>query len=275
MSTSSYIIELFKWSPGNQRYEKKDDCTLSLDSDSGEMDIKSSADSTVYLRVNIKTESVTILSRQKAKVASMYNRDFTIDYEMFYDSKKFGFRFDSRSASSEQNFYDTFSKTKAKVRFTDYYPSGNKKIEGTKTDDGYNGFCIEYYDAKGSPIKYIGEFEDDLYDGEGEFFSHDGNIRLICRNICSGKPNGKGKLIVGRNRNEYMIEMKDCEYPSDSDIYTQRAFAHVEPEYADILACIRFESLSLEERTLYLFKELRKLKESGEVKKTPSIFNIF
>lgn len=276
---NTYIVELFKWDNEKQLYEKKDDCLLSLDSLNGTLKLESSkTEKVLYLSVNIVNENILILSRERNNVASMYNPTFTIDYEMFYDGKKFGIRFDSRSSASETNFITEFKKCRSKVQAKEYYRSGNIKCEGTKTDTGFNGMCIEYYDRNDSPIKYMGEFEDGQYDGQGEFFSEDGNIRLICRNICAGKPTGLGKLIVGKNKLVKQIAMKDFTEQSTDVKYTNNIYARIEPKHNEFIELINFESLSTDDKLVYLFKELQKLKlgknmETSSVAK--SVFNIF
>jgi hypothetical protein len=333
--SNSYIIELFRWNPVVQIYEKKDDCTMQLDLHTGNfkivkldpMTINSVSESpgsgiscTVYMSVNIVSENVVIISRERHHIASMYNlvrnqtliegstvsnkHDITIDYEMFYNGHKFGIRFDSRSSAAEKNFFTEFTKLREKHQFVERYASGKKKIEGTKTNNGYNGFCIEYYDqplaprtfrdgtidrvpgASGAPgtidqgpIKYMGDFEDGLYDGEGEWFSADGNIRLICKNICAGKPNGVGKLIVGRNHVNKIIDMKSFDqFSSNDDSYTNKIYAKIEPKYNELMEWMNFENLSIEDRTMYLFQELQKLRTSTLQKpatESKSFFNIF
>lgn len=279
---NAYIIELFFWNVVSNKYEKEADCTMQLDSISGSFKITKLIDAqenkldrgnnrndgidTIYVNANIKKDDIMILSKEVHNIASMYDTVLnSINYEMFYNGKKFGIRFDARSSAAEKNFYSEFSKTRETHYFSERYPSGNRKIEGTKLNRGYNGFCVEYYDRAHSPIKYIGDFEDGLYDGSGEFFSEDGNIRLICKNICSGKPNGFGKLIVGRKHYVTDIEMKSHSHLSSKDTkYTNNVLAENCPDYRDMLELIKFEALSIEERTIYLFREIRKLIPNNE-----------
>jgi hypothetical protein len=271
---SSYIIELFKWNSDEGKYQKKDDSLLYLDED-GLLLITNEDKTKEYLRVNIRDNYIVILSRKKTKHASLHNTNFTIDYEMFFEGYKFGFRFDARSTSSEKNFFDLFTKVKDKREDTEYYESGNKRIEGMKTDNGYNGVCVEYYDEKESRIKYVGEFEDNDYDGEGEFFSKCGNLRLVCKNICSNRPNGKGKLIIGKNKEVRVLNMKDYySYNSKSDNYVNNLYKELEPEYEKIMTFIKFDSMNINEKLYYLFDELQKIKADKTIKKE-SFFNIF
>ncbi len=295
---SSYLVYLFRWNPIDNVYEKKDDCTMYLDLNTGDFEVVSlpSRQNTVkhagknkslrkYIGVNIINDNFTIISRQRHHIASLHNlssptyaKDLTIDYEMRYETHRFGISFDSRSSASEANFYSEFMKLRSKYKFTERYQSGNIMIEGTKTASGYNGFCIEYHDKEESPIKYMGEYEDGKYDGEGEFFSIDGNIRISCKNICSGKPNGTGRLVIGRNRVTKIIDMKNYTDDKSTDPnYTNTIYAKIEPMYDELMELLNFESLSLDDRTIYLFREIQKLKSStkSEPVGQKSFFNIF
>lgn len=294
---NNYIVELFRWDSKNGRYDKMDDCKMLLNLQNGDFKISKIDDSQkVYLTTNIVEKDITILSRERHNVPSMncltadtvpiaresatrepatrepdsqqsiriLKSDLTIDYEMYFEGNKFGIRFCNRSSASEKNFFDEFNKLKKKYEFVERYPSGNKKIEGVRTEKGYCGMCVEYYDKESGPIKYVGEFEDSLYDGEGEFFSEDGLIRLMCKNICSGKPNGMGRLIIGRNKFVRMIEMKNFNNLSSKDPrYTNNIYAQINPDYLNTLEMFRFEELTVEEQMIYLLKEIQKLRVSG------------
>ncbi len=274
-SVSTYIVELFRWNPTENVYEKKDDCILSLDLNNGDLSIgtssisntscisnTSSISNTPYVKVNVIKDNFAIISRERHNIASLYNTltitstssssrgSLTIDYEMRYNEHKFGIRFDSSSTASERIFFDEYTKLRSKYQFTERYPSGNIKVEGTKTASGYDGLCVEYYDKTGSPIKYIGEYERGKYDGEGEFFSSDGNIRLCCKNINAGKPNGTGRLVVGRNRHVEYIQMKEFSDLSAMDtMYTCDIYSRINSEYDEVMELLNFEKKTLEDRT--------------------------
>lgn len=271
-----YVVELFCWNTTTNTYERKDDCVMTLNTIDGAFELTSDekTNGKVYVKANINKDEMHIISRESHKIASMYNISqnsdtcdknvITFDYEIRVGGsigKMFGIRFDPRSSASENNFYTEFSKIKSKYQSVDYYPSGNIRLEGMKTSKGFTGTCIEYFDSKIPRIKYLGEFEDDIYDGEGEFFSQDCNIRLLCKNICAGKPNGIGRLVIGRNHDRRDINMKDFSHlQSKSNDYTKRIYADIEPDYEEILELMNFSSLSLEERTMFLFREFRKIK---------------
>ena len=279
---NSYIIELFRWKPDRYVYEKADDCLMTLNIKTGDFKIVSADNNVPYVGLNIIEDNFYIISRERQNIASLNNisEDLKIDYEMKYKNNKFGIRFDARSAASEANFYKEYMCLKNICKFSERYPSGNIKIEGTKTESGYNGYCIEYYDNIQSPIKYMGDFEDGEYDGEGDFFSSDGLIRLNCKNICAGLPNGIGRLIVGRNKIIHNINMKNYNHLNSLNTdYTNQIYKLIEPKYDELLELLGFEAMTIETQTMYLFRELQKLKnifkdQNQKQSKLP-FFNLF
>lgn len=280
---NKYIIELFKWNDSSNAYEYKDDCIMKLNTSTGILEITSSLkNDQSYMLIDIMNDDFSIVSRTKNNIASMYNAflgtDKTIDYEMQFKNNKFGVRFDSRSSASESNFYEKYDILRTQHRFTDKYASGRIKLEGKKTNKGANGICIEYYDLPNSPIKYVGEFEDGVYDGEGEFYSSDGNIRVLCRNISSGKLTGKGFLRIGRNRESKTLDMKQFIDLKSTDFdYTNSIYLQIEPKYTEMMELLSFESLSLDDKMTYLFTEQQKIKQAQYVsaQKGRSFFNLY
>jgi hypothetical protein len=280
---NSYIIELFKWKPETYIYEKADDCVMTLNQKTGDFKIISADNNVPYVGLNIIEDNFHIISRERQNIASLNNisnnisEDLKIDYEMKFKNHRFGIRFDARSAASEANFYDAYMCLKHICKFSERYPSGNISIEGTKTESGYNGYCIEYYDMIHSPVKYMGEFEDGEYDGEGDFFSSDGLIRLNCKNICAGKPNGIGRLIVGRNKIIHTIDMKKfSSLDASHEEYTNNIYKQIEPKYDELLVLLGFEAMTVESQTMYLFREIQKIKTMmKDQKQSKTFFNLF
>lgn len=264
---NSYIVDLLRWSFDDDKYHKTDDAILKL-YDNGRMTLE--INDIYYLDVNIIDQNIYIISRHKHHMAYMSDNLLSIDCEIYYngsnDEQKFALRFDSASSSSEQHFYDQFTKLKNKTQFVEYYQSGNKRIEGTKIDKGYCGLCIEYYDNSDSSIKYIGEFENNLYDGGGDFFSEDGIIRLTCNNICNNVPNGTGMLIIGHNKIHKIINMNNFDMldPKDDDyinnICRSALASSVDvPNYDIFMETIRFECMDTNNKMLYLFYECQNI----------------
>lgn len=295
-TTNTYIIEVFCWNTSTNKYEKKDDCLMSLDTFNGDLNVVSSTikqpdnnsskannnNPLCYVSINVIKDNFSIISRKHHKIASMYNTmcgatEVLFEYELQFEGRKFGIRFDQRSAAAEDNFYTEYTKLRSKYQCTEYYASKRIKMEGNKVNNRYDGFCVEYYDLPGSPIKYTGQFEDGKYDGDGDFFSSDGNIKLSCNNICAGKPNRIGRLVIGRNRDTKNITMADFKDLISTDPnYTNDILARVEPDYENLMALLKFESMTLEERSMYLFKEILKLKAAGIApKQNKPYFSLF
>ncbi|VBB18220.1 hypothetical protein YASMINEVIRUS_683 [Yasminevirus sp. GU-2018] len=284
-----YIVEVFTWNSNTNVYEKKDDCVMMLDSKTGDLSIESSTTKNLlYMSFNIVNDDFSILSKERHNVSHLRYRstlsngvqsDQTIDYEMRYKNNRFGVRFDSRSSASATNFQTEYTKLRTKHRTVEKYQSGRIKLEGFKTNSGVTGTGIEYYDIDGSPIKYVGEFEEGVYDGEGEFYSASGDIVLHCNNICSGVPNGKGTFVVGKNKLIRVLEMKDFkDLSSKRDDYLSSIYSRIDPAYEETLELVRFESLSLEDRTIFMFKEMQKLRQILKTTNTTvkgSFFNLF
>lgn len=295
---NSYIVELFVWNAVDSMYEKKDDCIMTLNltmpghSTWGDLQILSESYH-LYVNVNIVRDNFFIISRERQNIASLHNcaGKMTIDYEMCYKTDKpdktdkFGIRFDSRSSASEANFFAEYTKLRTAYQSTEHYPSGRIKMEGMRTTSGYNGICIEYHDVDSSPIKYMGDFEDGKYDGEGDFFSPDCNLRLSCKNICAGKPNGTGKLVVGRNHEVKMITMgKHTDISTIDSNYTNIIYSRVEPMYEDMMEFFKFDAMTLSDKITYMFLEFQKFKRdtSKSLQINPrdqsnkgSLFNLF
>lgn len=298
---NSYIVEVFKWDVPTNVYIKKDDCIMTLDNRTGELTIESSTKQGVsYMNFNIVTDDFTILSKEQHNISNLqcalfedYTQvnqlsqlDQSIDYEMRYKNTRFGVRFDTRSSGSAANFQSEYTKLRTKYRTIEKYKSGRIHFEGFRTESGATGMGIEYYDADKSPIKYVGEFEDGIYDGEGEFYSINGDIKLHCNNICKGIPNLKGTLVVGKNKNKTVkvIEMKDFKNISANDNnYLLTIYSRIDSNAEETLELIEFEALSIDDRLSRLFREVQKIKRSlkdannhfpSTVKKG-SLFNLF
>lgn len=266
-NTSSYLVKLFKFDNAKQSYEEREDCKLTL-SDSGKMTVMGTDSNYIYIDVDVNEDDVYGTSKKNYKQC-------TFDLEMYCNGIPFGVQFDANSASASTDFVTNLDKIRKKKYSIEYYRSGNKRLEGLQVDGQFIGSCIEYYDRDDSPIKYIGDFEDGLYDGEGEFFSVNGELCLTCNNICSGKPNGKGKLVVGQNKQIETIEMKEYkDLKSTDDNFTDQIYSRINPEHETVLELVRFERMDTDNKLMYLFDELQKLKVSGKKPERRSIFNL-
>ena len=56
-----------------------------------------------------------------------------------------------------------------------------------------NGTGILYYDLPYHKIRYVGEFENGMYDGTGIFYTMDGKISIRTNNISNGITHTKSK----------------------------------------------------------------------------------
>jgi hypothetical protein len=103
----------------------------------------------------------------------------------------------------------------------------------------------------------------------------------LCKNICSGVPNGKGFLRIGRNKSSQTIDMKEFKnIKTNSVTYTNTIYSHLEPKYDEIMERMHFESLTLEDRMMYLYSEIQELKRTktnitSTLAQKGSYFNLF
>ncbi len=114
--------------------------------------------------------------------------------------------FDSSSSSAYSDFKKNFEEYYNTKFETEYYPNGRemyigevlykKDSENNVTSRIPNGKGTMYYDLPNRMVKYTGDFESGLYDGSGIFYSMDGKISLVSKNISSGIPTQKGKLNI-------------------------------------------------------------------------------
>ena len=111
-------------------------------------------------------------------------------------TNKIGLQFDNNSSSAFNSFKDELEKGKSMKKLVKYYESGNIKYIGSGVDDKMEGEGIEFYDDKEKKYKYIGEFENNKYDGSGKFYSYNQNIELNINNISRNKPNGTCNLVL-------------------------------------------------------------------------------
>lgn len=127
--------------------------------------------------------------------------------------------FDSSSSSAYSNFKKHFNEMCSTTTDTLYYPSGRELYIGEvltnkETGEGVpNGKGTLYYDLHGYRVKYNGEFEGGVYDGSGTFYSMDGKISLVAKNISSGLPTQHGKLDINYSKK------KDTSYIKFNEVW--------------------------------------------------------
>ena len=120
-------------------------------------------------------------------------------------------KFDSSSSSAYSKFKSEFEKLLNSKQETQYYDSGRVKYVGdiqTKDDDSfYQGEGVIYYDSYHSRPQYIGEFEENVFDGSGKFYNYDNNIILEANNISNGIPVQKGTLHINFKHRQEVIKV--------------------------------------------------------------------
>lgn len=266
---NKFIVGVYSWNDSEMIYEFNNDATFhvyddgkfKINNEKGDTLIESTfIDGCAYVLSNVKTVGRTF------------------DVEIVTSAGKFGIRFDKSSSASHNKFMDEYNKIKSKRVATTRHPSGKVKLEGFKDDEEeYTGMCVEYYDNYRNTVKYIGEFEDGDYDGSGEFFSSCGTLRLVVNNICSGVPNGVGKLFVaGKHMTNINFKTQGLEsLDSKSDTYCEDVLRIVNNrDHINIIQRGRFDLMTTDEKLSYLFDEIATLK-LGDRENLNKRFGIF
>jgi hypothetical protein len=250
----SYIVEIYEWNDSSMKYTLKSDGCLTV-YETGKFAIADANTKTELVAGSFKDNSAYVLSNVKT-IGS------TFDVEIVTrNNGKFGIRFDSSSSSSHKSFMKTYEKVKTSSVVVTCCENGNIKIEGPQTNGVYDGMCVEYYDNLAHSVKYVGEFEDNEYDGSGEFFSECGIIRIIVNNICSGNPNGIGKLFIAGNHIENINFSSIEGLDSKSQSYCEDVLRAVRSQdHSNIIEKGRFDLMGMDDKLNYLFKELSSLK---------------
>ena len=192
------------------------------------------------------------------------------DIEIFYSTKKFGIRFDSYSSSAKTKFIEKYYKCKSSIYHKEYYPGGQLKSEGEYDNslNLYSGKYFEYYENKYDnndiKVKFIGEVDDNEYDGKGKFYSYDGIISIEANNICNSIPNGNG-IIYLNNKKYKIIDFENFEDLNSKDNnYCNNILKRIlkDDDYEKIIEEEKFKSLSSDEKLLYLFNEINYVKKN-------------
>lgn len=124
---------------------------------------------------------------------------------------KFIILFDKNSSSAFSNFKKRFEDLNNTTKKIIFYDNNNIKYIGeTVLQDGkyiMNGNGTMYYDDNMYMTKYVGEFEDNYFDGIGTFYNYDKTIYIKCNNISNGYPVMKGKLYINFKKYKETIEI--------------------------------------------------------------------
>ena len=143
------------------------------------------------------------------------NRTCSLSYQDGYSrsiSYKSLIEFDSNSSSAYTTFKESFEKLLNTKSESQYYDSGRLRYVGEvleleDEESSYNGNGVLYYDYCSNSKKFSGEFEDGEFDGAGEFYNQEGNIKIIANNISNGLPVQKGKLHINFQSREEVIDI--------------------------------------------------------------------
>lgn len=187
--------------------------------------------------------------------------------------------FDSNSSSAYTDFKSQFQNLINTEHQTIYYDSGRIKYIGdVKNEDDknlINGEGIFYHDTFFNKPKYIGEFEDNNFDGSGKFFNIDNNISLIANNISNGIPVQTGKLIVDfRNRKEIInVDFDDLWLKLNIKNKNEKRAIVKLPDFVNMIASkylnknersmnqLIFEDKTSSEQNMIVWTDIQKIKE--------------
>ena len=231
-----------------------------------------------------------LIIRTKESVSELDNRyyldtiiseDFKYEYKESEDDSGFTARFDNGGnklgikfdAASSQAFAEFKEQIKKKVETkykTIFYESGHIQYSGQFTEDeGVTGDGTEFYDTSEQKVKYKGEFEDNMYDGAGTFYSYDGRLEINSNNISSGKPNGKLKLLIHRKDKNDIQKIFNFRSDLDIDINIgdNNFCEKVARFFFTDLDNLFFEAFSLEEKVDELNKKVELLLKLREYEK--------
>jgi hypothetical protein len=134
-------------------------------------------------------------------------------------------KFDSNSSSAWENFKTSFnSLLNTKKNNIILYPSGNIMYIGDVInldgEDIADGQGTLYYNTPELNIKYIGKFEDNVFDGKGEFYSSDGHMSILANNCSNGVPTQSGELKIQFRQKQ---ELKKLDFTNIFESFKDRA----------------------------------------------------
>jgi hypothetical protein len=213
--TNDYIVKFTKNVHDYTRTSEKFDAFLGLNS--------TNSIPTIVIRtckdkfdVNNKILFHKYITKEFAKVEfNDSNRSCSLSYQDGYSrsiSYKSLIEFDDNSSSAYSTFKESFEKLLNTKSESQYFDSGRLRYVGEvleleDEENSYNGNGVLYYNTCSNSKKFIGEFEDGEFDGAGEFYNDDGNIKIVANNISNGIPVQKGKLHINFQSREEVVEI--------------------------------------------------------------------
>lgn len=182
------------------------------------------------------------------------------------DGTGIGLCFDKNSLAAFNKFRDIVIDYSHSIFTETYYVSGNLRYRGTHK---YTTFKLvphgtnveEYYDNSYRYVKYIGEFEEGRYDGEGTFYSKDKIIKVHINNISSNVPIDCGTIYITNKNSPHMNVENDVDFSehenldlNDNDFcysFAKKVVLNFENRV--------FDALSIEDKVDLMWKKLNKL----------------
>jgi hypothetical protein len=179
-------------------------------------------------------------------------------YNFIFDDRD-ALQFDKNSQAAADKFskiIDNIIKTKYK---NTYYESGNLYLMCNMVDGLANGKGKEFYDDEHFNVKYTGEFEKNLYDGEGTLYSKDQRITLSCKNFSKGKLYGVVTLEITKKNGTVVkktLKAEDiAELVDDVNSYLINIASKYYPNFKE-------EFSTIDETLEFILNELKQLKET-------------
>ena len=171
---------------------------------------------------------------------------------------KLGIKFDGSSSQAFTEFKEQIAKRKEIKYKTLLYESSYIQYSGQFNDEeGVTGEGTEFYDTPEQKVKYKGEFEDNLYDGAGTFYSYDGKLEIVANNISRGIPNGQLKLIIHRkNKDDITKTFNFRSLDIEVNIGDNKFCETIARYFFKDLDSIFFEAYTLEEKVDELNKKM-------------------
>jgi hypothetical protein len=182
-------------------------------------------------------------------------------YNLIFDDK-YALQFDKNSQSAADKFTKIIENITKKKYENTYYESGNLYLRCNMVDGLADGEGKEFYDDEHFNVKYMGEFEKGLYDGEGTLYSKDQRVALSCNNFSKGKLYGIATLKITKKDNtvaKKTLKVEDIEELSDDiDTYLMNIASKYYPNFKE-------EFGTVDDKLEFILNELKQLKETQKV----------
>jgi hypothetical protein len=187
--------------------------------------------------------------------------------------------------TNEDNEYTDKIKAKTKAK-----ANSNSNTNNRSQTIKAHGIGTLYFNSEGQNVKYRGEFSKGNFDGPGKFYSQDGKVCLIAKNISNGVPVQNGKLEINYANNKQCVTVifNDLweRLGLDNDSKELKRMKVISDKFVDdvlqvywtnknfTIREVKFKELSSEDKHLQLFNQINELKSSlDETKKDFKLFH--